>query len=136
VQRHGFRQKTHHRYLFRYRVDSSTCPLLFDSLVTSEAAKFGDRRKCFESEKTKGDEEVERIIANWQTHHFGGGAERECVQVFMGQALFSVGSLQSALFWKGKEGVRVNGMEACSPMLAGLSAETVPEMFNLLLTLM
>lgn len=56
--------------------------------------------------------------------------------MFTGQGLFSVGALQAALFWKGKKGKRVNGTEACSSMLAGLSAETVPEMFNLLLARM
>lgn len=47
-------------YLFRYRADSSTCYQAVKKKWTSEAAKFGDRRKCFESEKTKGGEEVER----------------------------------------------------------------------------
>lgn len=56
--------------------------------------------------------------------------------VFTGQGLFSVGAVQAALFWKGKEGRRVNGTEPHSPVSAGLRAETVPKTFHLLLALM
>lgn len=45
--------------LLRYRADASTWYWAVKKKRTSEAAKSGDRRKCLESEKTKGGEEEE-----------------------------------------------------------------------------